>query len=437
MLTFASCNYLDVKPTGMVIPESVTEFRAMMTSAYSKIPKHKKLLTVRADEVFPYAWEWGSYSTHISIATWEDNVNESYVPTYPWLEVYRPIFYTNSVIDDVMSSTIDTKDDSREQLKGEALLLRAYLHFELLNLYAVPYNKETASKDRGIPLALTIDTEQKYHLASVEAVYDQILTDIEEGEKLLTVEEQPASVRYRFSKKAAKALEARVHLYRSEWETALRIAEDLLPQCDLENLNEADAKAPYDVESKESILAMEYTTDGDILGNMYILPNLMEKYDVNRDLRVNIYFYKDGDDYKGNKGNNERITFRSGEIYLIAAEAAAHVEGKLGQAKDYLKRLIVNRLIPEYYAERENAINSMNQEDLLREIMDERARELALEGHRWYDLRRTNRPQIVKHYLDMDGVKQTATLQANDPKYTIPFPKDAVDNNPNLNNWGN
>lgn len=33
----------------------------------------------------------------------------------------------------------DTEEDSREQVKGEALLLRAYTHFDLLNLYGKPY----------------------------------------------------------------------------------------------------------------------------------------------------------------------------------------------------------------------------------------------------------------------------------------------------------
>ena len=59
---------------------------------------------------------------------------------------------------------------------------------------------------------------------------------------------------------------------------------------------------------------------------------------------------------------------------------------------------------------------------------DERARELIGEGHRWMDLRRTTRPAIVKTYKD-----RTYTLNANDARYTLPFPQSAIDSNPELN----
>lgn len=128
------------------------------------------------------------------------------------------------------------------------------------------------------------------------------------------------------------------------------------------------------------------------------------------------------------------MTFRSAEIYLIAAEAAAHREGQLSRAKEYLKQLMEKRLTPEYYAEKAAAVDAMNQAQVIAEIADERARELALEGHRWFDLRRTTRPEIAKEYTDLDGVRQTAVLRENDARYTIRFPQEATENNPNLRN---
>ena len=104
----------------------------------------------------------------------------------------------------------DTEEDSREQVKGEALLLRAYAHFDLLNLYGKPYKPESAISDRGIPIATQIDIEQKYEAATVEEVYKQIFADIKEGRELLQVEQQARNVQYRFSKRSAIALEARV-----------------------------------------------------------------------------------------------------------------------------------------------------------------------------------------------------------------------------------
>lgn len=128
----------------------------------------------------------------------------------------------------------------------------------------------------------------------------------------------------------------------------------------------------------------------------------------------------------------DKVTFRSSEIYLIAAEAAARQTGKLDVAKGYLLSLMKNRLIADYYSQKEAEIEGMDQEQLINEIMDERARELVFEGHRWYDLRRTTRPKIVKTYYNEEFEEFTATLYADDPRYTIPFPKEAIENNPNL-----
>ena len=128
------------------------------------------------------------------------------------------------------------------------------------------------------------------------------------------------------------------------------------------------------------------------------------------------------------------MTFRSAEIYLIAAEAAAHREGQLAVAKGYLLTLLKNRLAESYYNERETEIQAMNQEQLLSDIMEERARELVFEGHRWFDLKRTTRPEIIKTYMDADWNLQTIIIQKDDPKYMIPYPKEAIENNPDLNN---
>ena len=56
--------------------------------------------------------------------------------------------------------------------------------------------------------------------------------------------------------------------------------------------------------------------------------------------------------------------------------------------------------------------------------------ELAFEGHRWFDLRRTTRPRIEKTLYS----GQTIILEQNDERYTLRIPQSAIEANPNLSN---
>ena len=65
----------------------------------------------------------------------------------------------------------------------------------------------------------------------------------------------------------------------------------------------------------------------------------------------------------------------------------------------------------------------------IKEILEERALELAFEGHRWFDLRRTTRPRIEKV---LNG--QAYLLEQDDSRYTLRIPQSAIAANPGLLN---
>lgn len=434
----SSCNYLEVTPKGKVIPSSLSELRAMMNSAYSKYPSVLRLLTMRSDEGIPNP-NGLVFSNYKDIAIWNDKGKDAATFEFPYTQFYNIIFYCNDVIEKAGEAEKDSPNETREQLKGEALLMRAYTYFTLLNLYTRPYIPGQNGKEKGIPLALKIDIGQEFERQSIEAVYEQILNDISLGSSLLQIETQPAATRYRFSKASAKALEIRVRLFKCEWKEVVELTKELLPTLRLENLNAAEHILPFRFDSQESLLALETGGQDFVNGEISVNPSFAELYNTEKhdtiynDRRANTYIAASWAGLFPNKGmkKEERCGLRASEVWLSAAEAYARTEDISG-AKKLLKDFLKNRLSRYYLPVISTEIDNMNKTGLIRAILDERGRELAFEGMRWFDLRRTERPALAKTFTDSEFNEIKGELQKDDPRYTLPFPKEAVTANPHL-----
>ena len=228
------------------------------------------------------------------------------------------------------------------------------------------------------------------------------------------------------------ALESRVYLYMGEWSKSYEASERVLAgKSTLVNLNDEGGKLPNEFTSVEMITAYEVFPNSDYAGSLLLYPSFLQEYEEGKDLRPNKYYQanKNGNYTSIKSGESKfKCTFRTGELYLNSAEAAAHLN-KLPEARTRLLKLIENRYTSEGYEQKKNEINAMSQEKLVTEILKERARELAFEGHRWFDLRRTTRPEIKKEIEDV-----TYTLVQDDSRYTLRIPQDAIDANPGLLN---
>ena len=427
-LSFASVScdrFLDIQPEGKVIPVTVDDYRKVMTSAYAKYPAHKSLTALRTDElaIDDNSMDFANYR---EIAMWKDTNLDQVTTEFPWVSFYSVIFYVNQTINEGSKSMEEGTD--KNQILAEAYALRAYSYFDLVNLYAKPYNAATAATDKGVPINLEIDLEKVLSPSSVQEVYNQIHSDLAKAESLMTTDQQSTGINYRFSKVALKSFEARLALYQQNWQQAVDYANQALSiKNTIEDLN-VTTTAPNRFDSKESIMALDFAFNSPVQNVSFASSDLLNSYDQANDKRFGIFFEKSGSKYKVKKGGNSdfKVSFRTSELYFIKAEALLKLN-QLQEAKETLLPFLKNRYTTEGFTAISTSIDTMNADAFMTFILEERFREFALEGQRWFDLRRANQKQI-KHIVN--GAEYV--LQANDVRYTIEVPPSAKKNNPNL-----
>ena len=425
-IVVTSCDdYLDVQPVGRVIPETLEQYRAVLTRGYHVYPEVKSLTAVRTDELIMD--EFGDeINLYKDVYTWKDANPDASTIVFPYRDLYSVIFYTNVIINDAPGKLSESAE--RNQLLAEAYSLRAMAYFDLVNLFGKPYNSATAGSDKGVPLALEVDLEQAYAPQTVEVIYNQILSDVNKAKDFMNVESQTKGINYRFSKVSLYSFESRIYLHLQQWQKSLDAANKALAiKSDLIDLKATSVLATkYD--SKESILALE---DGYINGlkrTSYASADLIGAYTRTTDLRFPLYFSASGSRFRIQKGGNDdqKCSFRTSELYLTKAETSAKLNN-IADAKTTVLKFIENRYSTAGYTQLASDVAAMNAADLTNFILEERQREFPVEGQRWFDLRRTSQKQIVHSFNGEDF-----TLQQNDPRYTIIYPAEARLNNPNL-----
>ena len=377
-----------------------------------------------------------------------------------WNRMYEYINVANMVIDELPEVNAENADDEADKIRieGEAHFLRALYYFSLVNLYAKPYSPSTAATTQGIPLKLTSYIEDRdYTCNTVQEVYEQILSDLDRAEECLS---QTGRVSlYRADITATYLLKSRVYLYMQDWENARTYAQNVLDRnSSLTNLNSFNGEDNvFTSASPEAIFSMGgHFLSYYIYGNdqsyydipFHISEDLLAAFSDDNDLRKGIYINYDGNNWTYKKiywardhygtacSVSDNYFFRTSEAYLNLAEAAA-MDNDETTARQALSQLQANR-----FSTAPTITETGN--DLIDLIREERQRELCLEGHRWYDLRRYT---VCEEYPWSKSYRHTYTeftyssavwdyiptrirtyeLQENDEAYTLALPREVRD----------
>ncbi len=309
-----------------------------------------------------------------------------------WSNSYTQVYGANAIIEGVAhSQSLDAA--LRDRLTGEALFIRALVHFYLVNLYG------------DVPYVTTTDYEVNRLVARMpeEEVYQHIMIDLNEAITLLR-DEYPSPERVRANKAVAQALLARAYLYHGDWAQASDMASAVINNPVYQW--EPDLEKVFLMECTSAIwqLMPKQVGDNATEGSTFIfesgppprvalsaaLAASFEPGDLRRQYWVkeitdgtNIWYHANKYRQNSNTGISLEysVVFRLAEQYLIRAEARARL-GELSNAKEDLNFIRHAAGLPDTTA--------VIPDDVIEAILEERRHELFTEyGHRFFDLKRT------------------------------------------------
>jgi starch-binding outer membrane protein, SusD/RagB family len=361
---------------------------------------------------------------------WNKKVFDTVEPVPDWDQPYTQVLSANEVMAGVTKLLAKEKSARLNALLGDAFFKRAFSFFNLAQVFAPPYDLNTAATELGIPLRLSTDNKEKLYRSTVQVTYDQIISDLRTAIQLL-----PAAVDSlhpnRASQAAAWALLSRVYLSMGDYQQSATAATKCLNLYDsLIDFNQLNSSSttPFSFRNKETLYQSKIM-QGNTFATLFLArsaviePQLVNSYQSG-DLRTAIFFSMRpaGASLKGSLFG-EIYPFSgigTAEVFLNLAECDVRL-GHTEVALQYINQLLKNRWVNNQFAP--YADTSAN--NVLQFILQERKKELVLKGTRWTDLRRLNKTGAN---IELKRTYQAGVLilPANDPRYVFPIPDDVL-----------
>lgn len=451
-LFWCGCSdFLNEESQDEVIPKTVKDFsELLLNSGYPDVSVYPGAICAQLDDDKEMNW-LGESLNEGSVLGSSDA--EAWFPRFTWqpdmfrrdegialasteyYQFYERIKGCNAVLD-YIDGAMGTETE-REQVKAEALALRAYYYFWLVNLYGEPYNYNKTAL--GVPLKLVsaVDEEIGGPRETVEKVYERILTDLNASARLFEKYEVVIG-NYRINLPAVKILLSRMYLYMERWKDAADAATEAIRLgrglSDLTSLEDGDFKGMNSYTMNETLWIFGNSI-ANYSGAFAFSSDLLELYTSN-DRRMGTYIlpsYSWSGTFIGYIYNKCSALdepgqcLRLSEAYLNRAEAYAQMPDKKSEALSDLNELRGKRI--KGYED----VNITDPVALLDTIRKERRLEFCFEGHRWFDLRRYGMPEIKHVYQESKtAAKMVYTLKENDPMYTLPIPPSVLEKNRQL-----
>lgn len=465
-----SCDsWLEVKPYDKIsegeLQKSEEGYQKMLNGIYIDLNSdalYGQSLSVEMIEVMGGAYAigtdnsvWGNYKdlSNYQYGTeyWRNRLDQT------WNKAYSLILNCNKILESIDQNQGLFTGGNYYAVKGEALALRAMLHFDMLRLFGPVYAKD--SEKKAIPY-YNRQTNSPEPILTAKEVAEKVVADLEEARILLANDPVKTEgtlmsgsqdgtsnfMRYRalrLNYYAVEALLARVNLYMGNKTEAFKYATDVIKTADQgifpfvdKSLVIGSPADPDRIFSSEVLFALTNTSRSKIHKNFYDpsrLPNYVFRMDDNLmsnivyggaattggyqdDYRYranwiatgsNRYFYKYSDMVANGSIQNTMIPMiRLGEMFLIAAESQSD---DLAKGVQYVNALRRNRGVA-------------NLQTLTSDLLKyEYIRELYGEGQLFYLYKRLNSDIITSSNANKNP-------KASDLIFVVPLPDSETEN---------
>ena len=380
----------------------------------------------------------GNYQT---LSTWRYAEDEPNIGA-TWQAAYRIISQANLLLRDIDNFST-TDGGAVNRIKAQALAIRALAHFDLLRYWVEEYDRNSTKP--GIPYITVFDYEQKPARGTVKETYDHIEADLEQARGLMNSgldKTINATGKAYIDIQGVNAIMSRVFLYSNQLDSAIKYSTLVINAIPLASRTNFP-NIWTDASTSEVIWSVSFNAgEGRIADPVYFVPNnrssyrpnpaLITTYDQVNDVRYSSYFQVRSNRLVLSKylakaaqvprpdGITNFKAFRTGEMYLIRAEAYARKGGanEVSALADLntLRATRIAAFIP----------GTETGTALINAIALERRKELISEGHRWFDLKRTTKTII------RSSCSVFCTLDPTNRAWTWPLPIAEINANPNI-----
>lgn len=361
------------------------------------------------------------------------------------------IVNNNNIIINYVDGAADLSAARKAEMIGEASLIRALANFHMVQLWGdCPIVTETVTSVNNENFETVYATLYPTRKPVAE-VYDAIIADC-----LVALEKAPdASNKFKANKGGANALLAKVYATKPnpDWAKVKQYSDaiigggySLMPTYDnlFDNAHEGNSESIWEADGNgDNIWAWGiYLWLGTDWKKFNTPSNaLVKAFDDNNDTqrKASTVLFENvtwADTYWGMtnypfaykardwNGNQNFYIFRLADIILLKAEALANTNDIAGAMT------LVNQIRSRVGIAN---VTATTQDDAINKILNERMLELAFEGHRWFDLKRTGKAiAILSQQKDGNGNVLPYASNLNQNRLLWPIPQSQRDNNPNL-----